>query len=285
MNADWKQRNDRWVPGRAGSHITVALILCGICFVVWLVHLASQDNRPIWDTPLGRYMVLKSNQFDPRTILTHNFLHESFLHLIANMACIWLVARALEPRWGSLRFAGFILLAALACGLSAYPMDILFRALVDTSGESVTFGASGVALACLTAYVLSFEDRPLMGFLTERYLIWSGILAGATLLVYYQNSLPARLIDPNVRLTPHLSGIAIGIVLGLGFLRWERASRHFLRGGPGRRTRARPGEELDLQARVDQLLEKISREGMESLSAEEKTFLLRASKHFRNPNS
>jgi hypothetical protein len=47
---------------------------------------------------------------------------------------------------------------------------------------------------------------------------------------------------------------------------------------PGRKTEKKVGSSLDYQAQVDHILDKIKREGYESLTAEEKEFLFQASK-------
>jgi hypothetical protein len=76
-------------------------------------------------------------------------------------------------------------------------------------------------------------------------------------------------------LTPQLAGIALGAVLSMAIVRWDSAT--FAREERGRR----PERVLDIRRRVDQILEKISRDGMGSLSAEEHSFLRDASKVFR----
>ncbi len=257
-----------------------AYLACGICVVVWLIQLATtQEGSAIWENSLGQWMAMRTDSFDLRTFLTHHFLHENSIHLFANLACVLFAARILELRWGSVRFLAFYIAAALGCGSSVYLVEFLFHTFVAPSEASISFGASGVALACLTAYTLTVEDRPILGFLTERYLIWSGILLGATFLVFLQHS--ARLANPQpaVLFTPQLSGIILGGAFGLGFLHWERrAQRRIRRETTGLQQKKVP----DIRTRVDQLLDKIHRNGMESLSPEEQSFLREASKHFRN---
>ena len=52
------------------------------------------------------------------TILTHQFLHGGWLHLVANMWTLWIFGDNVEDRMGSLRFAFYYLICGSIAGLT-----------------------------------------------------------------------------------------------------------------------------------------------------------------------
>jgi membrane associated rhomboid family serine protease len=248
---------------------------------VWLVAVATQGGQTIPETALGQWMALRTDHFDLRALFSHHLLHANWLHLLVNVAAILYAGRVLEAHWGPLRFSIFYFAAALLGGLATYLVGLcsLYAASPqDPAPVSISFGASGAAFACLTAYTLVW-DRPLGGWLTERYVVWTLMILGAAGLLFLQEGGAGAAVRPDapVLLTPQIAGIAAGAMLYCLIPWWDRwrsnwrRSQRFLR---GKRV-------LDIRTRVDEILEKISRDGMESLSREERSFLQDASKHFR----
>jgi len=263
MNPNLITRSDRKPHGAGQTFPKVPTLACVACLVVWLVTLGSQG--PILDTVLGKGMVFRPGHFDLLTFLAHPFFHENWIHLVLNVAAIWYAGWALEERWGSWRFLCFYLSAAVLGGLAVYLVGLSRQQSGGAAPEGVAYGASAVALACLTAYTLVVEDRPVLGYLSRRYLIWTAMILGCAALVY-------------LRLTPQILGIAIGAGLYSIAPRWWNQA-----GGAKTKRHPLPREKVsNLRLQVDELLEKISRQGMQSLSRQEKSFLRNASKHFRN---
>jgi membrane associated rhomboid family serine protease len=274
MEADRTRREGRTsgldrVPG--------TIVICAASAVIWLVLLA-QDSKAIWESPLGR-MALRTDHFDLRSLLTYHLLHENWIHLLLGIGLVAHAGRHLELRWGTLRFIAFYLAAATACGLAVHGADFVLRSAADAEvrAASVSFGSAGAAFACIAAYILIAEDRPVIGFFTERYLLWSAMLFGAAGLLVLENVWRRIDLRTDVLLWPQISGIAIGMVLAVPISRWARP--------PARKESRDPGGRetiVQIRVRVDQILEKISRDGIASLSDEERRFLRSASKHFRN---
>jgi membrane associated rhomboid family serine protease len=265
MDADRTQRE-----GRASGldRVPGTIIICAACAIIWL----------FWESPQGR-MALHTDHFDLRSLLTYHLLHENWVHLLVGLGLVAHAGRHLELRWGTLRFGIFYLAAATACGLAVYGADLVLRSAADAEARSVavSFGSAGAAFACIAAYILIAEDRPAIGFFTERYLLWSAMLLGAGLLLLLEGA--SRRVDlrTEVLLWPQISGIAIGMALAVPISRWARPAVRKEGRDPGRRETI-----VQIRVRVDQILEKISRTGIASLSDEERRFLRSASKHFRN---
>lgn len=263
------------------SKIPGVLALSCASAAVWLVIAADPSGSPFWKTPLGLWMALRVRDFDLRSLLTYHLLHGNGLHLVLNLACLFYAGRRLEIRFGTLRFLSFYLASAILLGLGTYGIGLAFPPVEDPAGP-VSFGASGTALACAAASALVFEDRPVFGIFTERYLAWSGMFLGAALIVLLEESHRGAHPGSPALLTPQLLGIGGGIAGAFALLRWERSS---LRAADPPEKGGRKARETipDIRGRVDRLLEKISRGGWKGLTEEERDFLREASKHFRNP--
>jgi len=80
------------------------------------------------------------------TLLTYMFLHGGWLHLIGNMAFLWVFADNVEDALGHVRFLIFYLL----CGLAAAGAHIL----AQPASEVPLVGASGAVSGVIAAYVV-----------------------------------------------------------------------------------------------------------------------------------
>jgi len=65
---------------------------------------------------LGLHHV-QSRLFQPWQIVTHLFLHGSFMHLFGNMFALWMFGATLETLWGPRRFLTFYFLCGIGAGL------------------------------------------------------------------------------------------------------------------------------------------------------------------------
>jgi membrane associated rhomboid family serine protease len=81
------------------------------------------------------------------TLLTHQFLHGGWLHLIFNLWFLWLCGVNLEDRWGRWPFLGFYLCAGAAGAL-------LHRALAPDAFIPV-IGASGAIAGAMGAFLVT----------------------------------------------------------------------------------------------------------------------------------
>lgn len=80
------------------------------------------------------------------TLITYQFVHGGFLHLLSNMLFLWVFGDNVEDAMGHVRFLVFYLLCGVGAGLTH---DLLFR-------ESVAplIGASGSVSGVIAAYLM-----------------------------------------------------------------------------------------------------------------------------------
>lgn len=66
---------------------------------------------------LGLYYP-ESTMFQPYQLITHLFMHSTFMHLFSNMFALWMFGAAIENVWGAKRFVLFYIITGLgAAGL------------------------------------------------------------------------------------------------------------------------------------------------------------------------
>ena len=85
---------------------------------------------------------------EPFTLISYQFLHGSWWHLISNMLFLWVFADNIEDAYGHVAFA----LLYLTCGVIA----ALVHVLVMPSSSAPLVGASGAVSGVLGAYLVLF---------------------------------------------------------------------------------------------------------------------------------
>src|SRR3989440_8491131 len=88
------------------------------------------------------------------TILTYQFLHGGWLHIIANMWTLWIFGDNVEDRMGSVRFAIFYLVCGSIAGLT--------QLLTNPDSTLPSVGASGAIAGVLGAYLMFFPTARLI---------------------------------------------------------------------------------------------------------------------------
>jgi membrane associated rhomboid family serine protease len=244
------------------------------------------------------------------TIGTYMFVHASFWHLALNIYALWLFGPRVEWKWGGAEFLRFYLF----CGLGGW-----FAHLALVPGDSVLIGASAAVFGVMLAYASLWPDEQLFLFgaipTTVRWLV---VFVGALNLVGGMTMAGAQ---GGVAYFAHLGGLAAGwlylrtsAAVDLDRLRQgvlpvpdepeDVPPRAVPRALPRSRTRERDNID-DVVARsnavvakrttapratrapqtelnaLDQLLDKISAHGIESLTSDERRMLSEESKRRR----
>jgi membrane associated rhomboid family serine protease len=96
---------------------------------------------------IARYGVVPDH-FHFYTLITSQFLHGGWLHIIGNMVFLWAFGRTLEDAMGGFRFLTFYLLCGAVAGLT--------QAYVTAGSNVPAIGASGAIAGVMGAYVVKF---------------------------------------------------------------------------------------------------------------------------------
>lgn len=232
---------------------------------------------------------------------TYMFLHGGVTHILFNMIGLWMFGSQIESVWGR----GPFLLYYLVCGLGGALTYGAFN-LFGVGSQIPMIGASGAVYGILLAYGMMFPDAVILVMMIlpmkAKYAV---ILFGLIELL----SMTPGGHSPGVAHLAHLGGMATGLVFlrltipslragtGLGnpWRRWrgkrrlkvvrpEPRSGGYTGGGGGSagsggsggsRPAGGPPPLFD-RAQVDAILDKISHEGLQSLTPEEQEILRRA---------
>lgn len=232
-------------------------------------------------------------RFYPWQLITYQFMHASFMHLLFNMVFgLWMFGMEVENTWGGKKFLTFYLLCGVAAGVS----QLILAPLIEPSQTlGPTVGASGAVFGVLIAFGMLFPDRYIF--------IWFLLPIKAKYFVMILIALGVLSIggDSNVANLAHLGGALTGYLYMLYDLRGFKI-RARVRGMnvPGwftpktseskktyvdvvdakvfDITEAKKDDRTDLQKHIDEILDKISQSGYQSLTEEEKKVLFEASK-------
>ena len=232
-------------------------------------------------------------------LTTYDFLHsrESVFHIIFNMMLLFFAGPRVEAKYGSQEFLAFYLLAGILSGA-------MFMAWGAISGAGVAIGASGATIAVMIVYAMNWPHHT--------WLIWGIIPLPAYVLALISvafNLWPMvgeLLGQPDQSHVAHSAHIG-GILFGFLYVRYHWHITSWLDGfSPAsvkKKLRRKPKLKVvspeprqeptppvhttsrrvseDVEARVDQLLEKIAQQGEASLTEEERQFLADASRRYR----
>lgn len=222
-------------------------------------------------------------------LLTYSFLHTtaSLWHILFNMLFLGWFGFDVEDIYGPREFVAFYLSAAFLGGV-AYTLTVL----MGLSAPLPCIGASGAVTAVLVLCAIHFPTRVIYLFMLLPVPIWLFVVAEVAMDAYTFFSQTSTLTAVSV----HLAGALFAWVY---HQRQWRMMDWVPRWQQWRRQRARPrlrvyreeepptpvsvaaptapSEDEHLEARMDAILEKISRSGKESLTEGEREFLLRAS--------
>jgi rhomboid protease GluP len=136
-------------------------------------------------------------------LITSLFLHFGALHLAMNMLGLWLLGPFSEFALGSRKFLFVYLLTGLAS------MAVVMGFGSGPNGEQLTVGASG----CVMGLVGVTAGLMLRGWLQDKALSAKRRLFVMVVIVATQTLFDAMV--PEVSMTAHLSGLAIGFAAGI----------------------------------------------------------------------
>jgi membrane associated rhomboid family serine protease len=205
--------------------------------------------------------------------LTFQFLHASPMHLLANSIGLYFFGPWMERWWGARRFLAFYLLCGMA-GAAFFSLLVLLGMLPDGTMAGLVGASAGIYGILAGVAVIAPDMRVALLFPPVEMSMRQLAIA---VLAFAAGAVLFRLGGNEGGEAGHLGGAILGfllvkfpVLLGQGWDTRPKVIRPkaFARQEP----KLRPRTRVDLAARdeIDRILDKISREGLPSLTQEER---------------
>ena len=267
-------------------------------------YLATWAAEAAWRIDLSDYLGLHyvgASDFRPYQFVTYMFMHGGFAHLFFNMFALWMFGNSIENVWGPKRFLIFYFVCGIGAGLTQELVQYIQLSDIVENYQYVrmgnrsipvdeylnmltTVGASGAVYGILLAFGMMWPNsRIYIYFAIPIKAKWFVIIYGLIELFSGFSS-----ID-NVAHFAHVGGMLFGLGLILYWRYkagiWRPKFNFGFKKKDFDNFNFRPKsdwdynkERADDQRRTDEILDKISKGGYDSLTKEEKEFLFRQSK-------
>ena len=256
-----------WTPGRSS----------GVLVLFWTMVLWGTVQAALWywyaDRHVGAGDPLALVRLQSGAIrhgeywrfFTYQFLHTGVGHLAVNLLVLWYAGREIEPIVGRHHFLSLCLVANLAGGAVS----------IFATPHAVIAGFSAAAAAVIVAYAtimpeleqsLSFFFLFQLRFRAKTFAVAMMVFGIACVVLQAMSD-----IGPTGILTGSVIGWAWARKLGFGIPMWFQRAAFERRQRELRRERMTPEEFVAME--IDPILDKISRDGMQSLTRAERKIL------------
>jgi membrane associated rhomboid family serine protease len=221
--------------------------------------------------------------FRPWTPFSYMFLHGDFWHVFINMLVLFFFGPPLESKWGSREFVRYYLI----CGLGGVALSFLFV-------SYPIIGASAAVYGVMLAFAMVWPDAPI--YVWGIFPVKAKWLVALLVLVTFTSAFGGA--GGGIAHFAHLGGFAAGLLYLKTDWRASQTIQNMGKAARARRFAIVPREEQEAAAgaqrrrsddsgekktldAVDRVLDKISAEGMASLTEQEKQLLDEVSKKHR----
>ena len=276
----------------AWSMTTILLILVFVCF------LAQRIAEGVWGPRLvNEWFALSTDGLKDSRIyqlITFQFMHAGWMHLLGNMFTLYFIGRAVEETLGRKGLLRLYLLSGTIGGLLQIILAFAFPAYF--AGGVV--GASAGVFGLIAAFAARAPNQPITMF-----IYFFPVTIQAKVLLFGEAVISLLgLLGPLIRFTAFTGNIAHaahlgGMLTGIFYIRWAGSvprpfefwrpfarrnpppKRELVGAAPRRawRSAGKPAEDLPpaefISREVDPILEKISAQGIHSLTERERQIL------------
>ncbi|MFQ5335634.1 MAG: rhomboid family intramembrane serine protease, partial [Flavobacteriales bacterium] len=264
-----------------------------VCFLFKINGNIYQCGQPI--SALTYWIAVPSNVWQliyrPWSLFTYMFVHEGLMHILFNMIVFYFSAQLFLRYMSGRQLLNTYILGGLSGGVLFILSYNLFPIFWSSTNCALCLGASASVLAVLIAIATSAPD-----YTVNFFLLGSVKLKYIALVLVLLDLLNIKAGNPGGHIA-HLGGAIYGFAyarqlkngrdISSGFSRLLSAIGAVFNPRPSHmrtvhRRRSMTDEEYNQrkaqrQKRLDEILDKISKSGYESLTKEEKDFLFRVS--------
>jgi len=231
--------------------------------ILLIANIAAYAIEHLLGFPLSRYGALQVGwwtTYGVWQLLTYQFIHQGFGHLLSNMMGLYFLGPETERTLGTNRFFALYFLSGILGGLG--------WSLLSPYGSCV--GASGAIFGVLGAYAALYPNRELVLIFFPFMPIKAWVFVLLIGLYEFVNTL-ALGVGGHIANAAHLGGGIVGYIYATVIGRPDILHKM--------KERFRPREKPPVsRAEIDRILDKASRQGLHSLTSRERDLLKRAGK-------
>jgi membrane associated rhomboid family serine protease len=287
--------DDIKITFRKGTNLTrLIYINIGVFFIISAAAIIGflLKNPDVGSTAINLFAIPASLNVllvKPWTLITYMFTHKDIWHILFNMLWLYWFGRIFLEYLDQRKLVAVYLLGGI-CGAVVYVFSFnIFPAFSGVVGESVAIGASASVMAIVIAIAVYVPDYTVQLFLLGRMKIKYMALA-----IFVLTSLMDFSVNSGGKLA-HIGGALFGYLYALNLKKGHDIGTWFNRIIDFFATLFKPRKKLKVtykkpvtdydynkvkaenQARINHILEKISKGGYDSLTKEEKDILFRES--------
>jgi membrane associated rhomboid family serine protease len=275
------------------SHLNVLEKIIAVNLVVYILALLINLNWFELPSDLGNFIV------KPWALITYAFLHYDFWHILFNMLWLYVIGRMFLNLFSAKMALNIYFLGAMSGGLLFMLCYTLFPSVFGTNSNLV--GASA-AVRALLIFLCAYMPNQEVRFFAFNIKLWH---IGLAIVILDVLGVFTGISNPETGNAggnlAHLGGALLGYFYAKQLLKGDDIGKGFERfmdyvasmfktskKGPLKtvyKDKSKVGgytkadfNEFNNQKKIDVILDKISKSGYDSLTAEEKEFLFRSGK-------
>jgi membrane associated rhomboid family serine protease len=260
------------------KHNVLTILLITNVSVFFVINISSG----IFNLPLYKYLALPLNIsvfiYKFWTLFTYMFAHMDLGHIFYNLLLLYFSARTFLNFLSEKQLFYVYVMSGLTGGITLLVLSVIFP---QTFGGSILFGASAAVIGIVTALAMYIPNLQvsLFGVVEMRYKYYALLVFALTSIIDFNINTGGKI--------SHFGGAAFGLLYGYMLKNGNDISRFsFL---PKKKTsnlkvihrnsekKSDSSNQPTNQQTIDALLDKISKNGYDSLSKAEKELLFKLS--------
>lgn len=249
--------------------LTLKFIIANV--IIFLITGIPMSRFPAVADFISRWLCLNNlgAGFWPWQLVTAAFLHApgDIWHLVRNMFLLYIFSSDVEQIYPGKKFVYFYFAAAAFASLTSLIVNVI---VLGYGAPFFGLGASGVCYAVMVLYVMHFPNRMFFFYIPAWLIVGVYVIADLYHPLANAGGLP--------HVAAHLGGALFGFLAHRYFgTVWSINDRWRVK-----QERKAAVADAELRSNLDDILDKINREGMTSLTEREKALLKKASEKFKN---
>ena len=210
-------------PTRRTPVVTIGLVVACLVAFAWELGLQVTGGNAALDAFITQWGIVPADltaawstggilSLETATLVTSQFLHGGWLHLLGNLLFLWIFANNIEDDLGRLAFLLFYLGGGVAAGLT--------QVAIDPTSTVPMIGASGAIAAVLGGYIVLYPRARItslvfLGFFYQLIDVPAIVVLGfwfALQLIDGIASLGLSGTEGGVAIFAHIGGFVAGLV-------------------------------------------------------------------------